>query len=686
MNSFDVVCQLPGSLKFVVKVDIPESVASLFKLSPGSSVSVDDSEHVSTLVYENWKRPLSDDAVFGNALIFCRSRAWTEKLAVLLTKTLPLLALYEFNQGALGILDLNNMLITPERKELAAKLAESVLPETPSPVLQAAVLLGVGFHHGGVSSSERRLVETAFCRGVLKVLASTSTLAMGVNLPISRVIFRSVECASPADFSRFHQMAGRAGRRGRKGEVVIMPDDKELKSGQTRLFATMERLITTTGRDVVSSLRDLSFVRLILETFVINTKWAAAELSQTLKECSLLGVQLEEKEFSTRFDRCTKFLIAIGCLYSSDSIAPNETSMQPAVAARRSLVSHRLFLISFFRLVDPSLETERETIFKAYKNQFHAEFNYSPSQLRVALRSRILGRQRNENSALLNALNQPIITVESVILTHESSNMYLSPLGRSMIESTLKLPEYIELMGSLLMAYHHGVQFKSLLHVICLCIPVSIFVSLGIAPDWNILINEVSKLSHNSVSFQTLMELLDIDLQILDRFRKKGVVPADPNSLYKEMLEGRVSVLMLCQTRLIWQYSRYYVGIILYHLIELQTPAAQICKWSLMTYTKLLQVKNTVGMTAACLGTALSILGLEHLSGLIKSVANSMREYSGIRMHHKSPTSLSRLESLRGKRSECLHLQGYTGVPHVAAASPDEIDQVQDVEHGSMVL
>lgn len=78
---------------------------------------------------------------------------------------------------------------------------------------------GVGFHSTALAAEERRLVEDAFRAGHLRCLVSTSTLAMGVNLPADSVVVASPTrwmngAYQPIEIGEWLNCAGRAGRLG----------------------------------------------------------------------------------------------------------------------------------------------------------------------------------------------------------------------------------------------------------------------------------------------------------------------------------------------------------------------------------------------------------------------------------------------------------------------------------------
>lgn len=84
-------------------------------------------------------------------------------------------------------------------------------------------------HHAGLSHDVRRKVEDDFRQHKQDVLVATSTLEMGVNLPIRQVVLYDVQKFDGADFRSLStnsvwQRVGRAGRRGldTEGEAVLL--------------------------------------------------------------------------------------------------------------------------------------------------------------------------------------------------------------------------------------------------------------------------------------------------------------------------------------------------------------------------------------------------------------------------------------------------------------------------------
>eukprot|EP00741_Cyanophora_paradoxa_P004231 tig00000789_g4108.t1 len=133
----------------------------------------------------------------ASVLVFCATKKTCEKLAEKLARGMPV-----------GHRE-------HRRDERAAVVQELRALGAPDPTLLATIPAGVAFHHAGITADERDLVEEAYRRRVINVLAATSTLAAGVNLPARRVILRSPYCGiEPLSASRYKQMCGRAGRAG----------------------------------------------------------------------------------------------------------------------------------------------------------------------------------------------------------------------------------------------------------------------------------------------------------------------------------------------------------------------------------------------------------------------------------------------------------------------------------------
>lgn len=78
---------------------------------------------------------------------------------------------------------------------------------------------GIAYHHAGLLPTVKEIIEQLFTTGLIKLIFTTETFALGINMPAKSVIFDSVS----KFYGRYHrylktrdfyQMAGRAGRRG----------------------------------------------------------------------------------------------------------------------------------------------------------------------------------------------------------------------------------------------------------------------------------------------------------------------------------------------------------------------------------------------------------------------------------------------------------------------------------------
>jgi helicase len=152
----------------------------------------------------------------GQALVFCETRkravAAAEKAAEMTQTVLT------FEESA-------------KLRELAHHISQTGEETEVSSRLSECVARGAAFHHAGLDSKHRKIVEDAFKGKAIKILTSTPTLAAGVNLPARRVVLTSLmrydsELGGQAPISvlEYKQMAGRAGRPkyDRVGEIVLL--------------------------------------------------------------------------------------------------------------------------------------------------------------------------------------------------------------------------------------------------------------------------------------------------------------------------------------------------------------------------------------------------------------------------------------------------------------------------------
>ncbi|CAM9188877.1 unnamed protein product, partial [Choristocarpus tenellus] len=178
---------------------------------PGRADPKTDPDHVVTLCRREDEGCLANDQV----IIFCSSKRFCHNCALKVHENLGVPA--------------SSPEVEAKRLALVGKLAEK-----PSlgvdPILQETIPSGVAFHHAGLTDTERSAIEGAFREGSLSILAATSTLGAGVNLPAGRVIFRNLSMPGGGlKAASYRQMAGRAGRKGAgraRGEAVVIASNR----------------------------------------------------------------------------------------------------------------------------------------------------------------------------------------------------------------------------------------------------------------------------------------------------------------------------------------------------------------------------------------------------------------------------------------------------------------------------
>jgi helicase len=200
-------------------------------------------------------------------------------------------------------------------RETSERLLDSGGPRALREELSQLVARGVAYHHAGLSSEQRRLIEDAFRNRGLAVIYATPTLAAGVNLPARRVVVdeytRFEEGVwKPISVAEYKQLAGRAGRPGLDpyGEAVIVA-----KPGDT-VEELLEYYILGEVERVESKLRGLRGLRhmilgLVASGFTETIDGVSEVLSKTL-----YAFQSSSLDLRSMAERAVKDLVSWGLL------------------------------------------------------------------------------------------------------------------------------------------------------------------------------------------------------------------------------------------------------------------------------------------------------------------------------------------------------------------------------------
>lgn len=165
----------------------------------------------------------------GPVLIFTTQRVWAESVAGKVQRGLTLRRQTESVDVPAAFARVRDASTPPP----SVAVAEQWLGEDSS--IPGLLRDGIGVHHAGLPEAVQRAIEADYRSGRLPVLAATSTLAQGVNLPVRTVLVHTThlhiddqdtdEDIEPRiSLQDFWNIAGRAGRAGSEteGHVVFV--------------------------------------------------------------------------------------------------------------------------------------------------------------------------------------------------------------------------------------------------------------------------------------------------------------------------------------------------------------------------------------------------------------------------------------------------------------------------------
>ena len=175
------------------------------------------------------------------------------------------------------------------------ELAKEILHDLGKPTRQCERLAeivkqGIAFHHAGLTSKQKELIQDNFRSGAVKIICCTPTLAAGIDLPAYRAIIRDLKRFSVRGYTyipvlEYLQMSGRAGRPkyDKEGQSIVITATENEKENIKHSYINGEAESITSKlavepvlRTYVLSLVASNFVnsREKLVNFFSKTFWA----------------------------------------------------------------------------------------------------------------------------------------------------------------------------------------------------------------------------------------------------------------------------------------------------------------------------------------------------------------------------------------------------------------------------
>ncbi len=251
--------------------------------------------------------------------------------------------------------------------------------------------LEAAHHHAGLAHDQRRKVERKFRENSTRILVATSTLEMGLNLPVRQVVLYDLQGFDgvgfePLPVNTVWQRAGRAGRPGLdpSGEVVLLAPtwDREadrysrgcfevIRSGLARSNSLAEQILAEVNSGLARTVPQLERV---FGTSLAALQKQPLKIRETVAEMLESGMLREEENETRTLLKATR-LGRIACRHQ----------LQPATVLKLRRFLERFEVFTDFDLLivaasttdgEPALSVDFESL-----ETFAEELARQPSRL-----------------------------------------------------------------------------------------------------------------------------------------------------------------------------------------------------------------------------------------------------------------------------------------------------------------
>jgi len=285
--------------------------------------------------------------------------------------------------------------LNPEISPFVRKKLEGAAPEirnlNSTKILRQTLPYGIAFHHAGLIPLVKGIVEELFSKGMINVLYTTETFAVGINMPAKTVCFASLRKFDGINFrflnsKEYFQIAGRAGRRGidKEGFVYSMVDRRDFD------YRALKKI---TSKDI-EPIR--SQFRLSVNTVLNLINQHTGEEIEKILKMSFYSYQKGRGEIKNSFNKIKKKLIKLGYVKEgrltekgefSSRIYADEITIGEIFATEfyKELNEYHIMMIIACLCYEPR---EKTRFYKTYQSKFM-------NDLKKKVRDRHMGRRFN---------------------------------------------------------------------------------------------------------------------------------------------------------------------------------------------------------------------------------------------------------------------------------------------------